>query len=208
MTNIDKVRIAMKKKQLGAVFNRNDIFEMVKNEFPNDNVKKGSINPADYCYNLINLDKLNNKSLLDFNIFESQNNMYKYLGENYPYDKEILHKPKSGEPYVIGRWINGERILGATKTITKVDNRLYKDLTSSNPLPHKTMREVGLKMRFLVMKRDNFKCCICGASPAKNGEVELEVDHIIPWSKGGETIIDNLQTLCSKCNRGKGNLLE
>jgi 5-methylcytosine-specific restriction endonuclease McrA len=33
------------------------------------------------------------------------------------------------------------------------------------------------------------------------------VDHIVPWSKGGETILENLRTLCSKCNLGKGNVL-
>lgn len=70
---------------------------------------------------------------------------------------------------------------------------------------HKTSRTINLKIRFLVLQRDNFKCCICGASPAKNPSVELHIDHIIPWVKGGETVIDNLQTLCSKCNIGKSN---
>ena len=72
---------------------------------------------------------------------------------------------------------------------------------------HETKRDIGLKMRFLVMKRDNFKCCLCGASPAKDPSVVLHVDHIIPWSKGGETVIENLQTLCSNCNVGKGNMM-
>lgn len=71
---------------------------------------------------------------------------------------------------------------------------------------HKTKREINLRLRFLVLKRDNFACCSCGASPAKDPSVELQVDHIIPWSKGGETVIENLQTLCSKCNLGKSNL--
>lgn len=72
---------------------------------------------------------------------------------------------------------------------------------------HKTKRDINLRMRFIVFKRDNFKCCICGASPAKDPSVELQVDHIIPWSKGGETELENLQTLCSKCNLGKSNLV-
>lgn len=71
---------------------------------------------------------------------------------------------------------------------------------------HTTNRNINLRLRFLVMKKDNFKCCMCGASPAKDPSVELHIDHIIPWSKGGETTIDNLQTLCSKCNLGKSNL--
>lgn len=67
-------------------------------------------------------------------------------------------------------------------------------------------RIISSKLRYQVLKRDNFKCCACGASPAKNPLVELHIDHIIPWSKGGETLIDNLQTLCSDCNLGKSNL--
>ena len=71
---------------------------------------------------------------------------------------------------------------------------------------HKTCRDINLRLRFQVMRRDNFKCCICGASPAKDSSVELHIDHIVPWAKGGETVIDNLQTLCSKCNLGKSDL--
>lgn len=74
-------------------------------------------------------------------------------------------------------------------------------------LGHKTKRDINLRIRFKVLMRDNFKCCVCGASPAKDSSVELHVDHIIPWSKGGETTIENLQTLCSKCNLGKSNIL-
>ena len=68
-----------------------------------------------------------------------------------------------------------------------------------------TSRKISDKLRYAVLKRDHFKCCACGASPAKDPAVELHIDHIIPWSKGGNTTIDNLQTLCSKCNLGKSN---
>ena len=71
---------------------------------------------------------------------------------------------------------------------------------------HRTSRNVNLRLRFKVMQRDNFTCVKCGASPAKDQNVVLQVDHIIPWSKGGETEIDNLQTLCEKCNLGKSDL--
>ena len=72
---------------------------------------------------------------------------------------------------------------------------------------HKTQREPNLRLRFKVLDRDHFKCCSCGASPAKDSSVELHVDHIKPWSEGGETVFDNLQTLCSKCNLGKSDLM-
>ena len=70
----------------------------------------------------------------------------------------------------------------------------------------KTSREINYRMRFKVMQRDNFRCCICGASPAKDPNIELQIDHVVPWSKGGETTIDNLQTLCRVCNLGKSDL--
>ncbi len=52
-------------------------------------------------------------------------------------------------------------------------------------------------------EKQNGICPICG----KHYEIEeMEGDHIIPWSKGGKTTIDNLQMLCKKCNREKGNI--
>ena len=66
-------------------------------------------------------------------------------------------------------------------------------------------RIISSALRYKVLKRDNFKCCACGASPAKDPSVELHIDHIVPWSKGGGTTLDNLQTLCSLCNIGKGD---
>lgn len=68
-----------------------------------------------------------------------------------------------------------------------------------------TGREPSLRLRWHVLQRDRFTCCACGASPALTPGVVLHVDHIDPWSKGGETVLENLQTLCSVCNLGKSN---
>jgi len=61
-------------------------------------------------------------------------------------------------------------------------------------------------LRYDVMRRDGFRCQICGAT-AKDG-AKLHVDHIRPVSKGGRTEISNLRTLCERCNLGKGAKLE
>jgi Homing endonuclease associated repeat/HNH endonuclease len=71
---------------------------------------------------------------------------------------------------------------------------------------HKTSRNINYRLRFLVMRRDNFKCRITGKSPATDPNVILEVDHIISWDKGGETVMENLQTLAKEINIGKSNL--
>ncbi|MFN9484959.1 MAG: HNH endonuclease [Pseudanabaena sp.] len=55
-----------------------------------------------------------------------------------------------------------------------------------------------------ILRRDGYKCVICGAS-RENG-VELHVDHIKPKDMGGLAIIENGQTLCSQHNFLKKNL--
>ncbi len=69
-----------------------------------------------------------------------------------------------------------------------------------------TTRSINWRLRFVVMKRDNFRCKSCGRSPATDPSVILHVDHIKAWANGGETLLENLQTLCSVCNIGKSNL--
>lgn len=68
----------------------------------------------------------------------------------------------------------------------------------------RTNRDPSLALRFFVLKRDSFRCVVCGRSPAITRGLMLEVDHVIAWSNGGETIESNLQSLCFDCNRGKG----
>lgn len=57
-------------------------------------------------------------------------------------------------------------------------------------------------VRFEVFKRDKFSCQYCGRSAP---DVILEVDHIVPVSKGGGNDLMNLITSCQDCNRGKTN---
>lgn len=71
----------------------------------------------------------------------------------------------------------------------------------------RTPRGINLRLRWTILKRDNFSCRKCGRSPAKDQKVILHVDHIIPWSKDGETVIENLETLCEQCNLGKSNII-
>ena len=85
--------------------------------------------------------------------------------------------------------------------------KVKKEGKSACSSTNTTSRKISDKLRYQVLKRDNFKCCACGASPAKDSSIELHIDHIIPYSKGGETSIDNLQTLCSKCNLGKSDMI-
>jgi DNA-directed RNA polymerase subunit RPC12/RpoP len=62
---------------------------------------------------------------------------------------------------------------------------------------------IGKRLRFEVFKRDGFACRYCGANPMS--EV-LQVDHVVPVSKGGTNDPVNLVTSCFSCNSGKSNV--
>ena len=68
---------------------------------------------------------------------------------------------------------------------------------------HLSIRKFSDKDKRTAYERQNGICPICGEYHTID---EMEGDHIIPWSKGGKTTIDNLQMLCKKCNREKGNI--
>ena len=60
------------------------------------------------------------------------------------------------------------------------------------------------RLRSQIKQRDRHTCLKCGASLAVEPHLLLEVDHIMPVSKGGLSVPENLQTLCWRCNRSKG----
>ncbi|MCX6226605.1 MAG: HNH endonuclease [Bacteroidia bacterium] len=88
----------------------------------------------------------------------------------------------------------------------EVANQKILEIKTDLAKKHQTKRDINWRLRFLIMRRDNFKCLVCGRSPATNPEIILHVDHILSWDKGGETVNENFQTLCSICNIGKSNL--
>ena len=57
-------------------------------------------------------------------------------------------------------------------------------------------------LRYDVLKESGGRCSLCGATKK---ERPIDVDHIIPRSKGGKNVYENLQVLCSLCNQEKGN---
>ncbi|MFH0753691.1 MAG: HNH endonuclease [Candidatus Omnitrophota bacterium] len=93
-------------------------------------------------------------------------------------------------------YINNEAVVSSEEEIKKIDPSTK----------HKTSRTINWRLRFIVMRRDHFKCKGCGRSPATDQTIILHVDHIKGWANGGETVLENLQTLCSVCNIGKSDL--
>lgn len=64
------------------------------------------------------------------------------------------------------------------------------------------LRTFSDKVRLAAYERQHHRCAICG----KEFRIEeMHADHVIPWSKGGRTVADNCQMLCTACNLKKSD---
>lgn len=110
-----------------------------------------------------------------------------------------------------------------SKALLAFVERVNSDMESESPAPvstspgssrpkrramQKSPRSIPLGVRYNILKRDHFKCVLCGNSPAIDPLCTLHVDHIIPVARGGSGDIKNLRSLCQPCNLGKSNKSE
>ena len=79
-------------------------------------------------------------------------------------------------------------------------NKIKEKLLEGEIFPEANKRPPILKeVVDVVWRRNGGKCVYCGSTE------NLQLDHIIPFSKGGATTVENLQLLCQKCNLQKSN---
>lgn len=157
-----------------------------------------------------NLEIANEVSVSDDQLFENLLALWALHGRQ-PRRAELASPPSrfSQSPYGrrFGSWRNA---LHAFVEFANASQDAQRELAPSELAPppsgHRTSRDPSWRLRFQVLQRDGFRCRGCGSSPALTPGVELQVDHVLAWSRGGETTIENLQTLCTKCNGGKSDL--
>lgn len=94
---------------------------------------------------------------------------------------------------------------GFTNQYTFICNKYYNINQSYVDEKYKIKRrlQIGEKLRFKIFQRDNYTCQYCGRT--KSDGAILQIDHIIPISKGGTNDESNLITCCQECNIGKSN---
>ncbi|MEZ0543180.1 homing endonuclease associated repeat-containing protein [Fibrella arboris] len=91
----------------------------------------------------------------------------------------------------------GQNNSNSTEVIAKL-------LPNETPVfKHRTNRFPSERLKVQVLMRDGNKCRLCGITVT--GE-NIHFDHVKPWSKGGETVLENLQVLCATHNLAKGNI--
>ena len=91
--------------------------------------------------------------------------------------------------------------LSAGDFVTVVQDEIGSGISEISEKIIVTRKTITEQERTTIFERDNYQCVQCGSTE------RLEIDHIIPFSKGGTTEMDNLQTLCRKCNGKKSNTL-
>ena len=114
-------------------------------------------------------------------------------------------------PYLIFRYTSpagkstrSHRIIIDEDIIAELRSDISQKLSKSGHAKEQR-KAMTADLREAIKKRDNYTCQICGNSVLKEPNLLLEVDHIVPVSKGGKTEASNLQTLCWRCNRAKSD---
>jgi hypothetical protein len=152
------------------------------------------------------LVKLKFMYLSDEELFENIENVWLKLGSQPTHTD--MHRPlsKFGGNTDIRHFGSWRKALEKFVEIANSDSDSNTQFVVSEEMKisgRNTPRHPNWRLRYKVLARDGARCRLCGKSSA---ETTLHVDHIKPWSKGGETTLEKLQVLCDKCNFGKSNL--
>lgn len=214
--NIDETDILKDLKQTYDILKENDLVLTSRSYDVNGKYSSATIQTRFGSWNNALLEaglKLNEeKNISDIDLFLNMEAVWTILGRQ-PVARDLV-KPDSKYSYQVyserfGGW---RKSLEAFVEYIDEDESLEEYNQQSEAVSEKmiikkkrTSRNISDRMRFRILERDGFTCQSCGASPIKERGVRLHIDHIVPWSKGGETEENNLQAKCKQCNLGKGN---
>ena len=143
----------------------------------------------------------------------SQNGLFYYAAHGFKTGKQRPELVKVYEKIMAGMWVyNGLFHLVDAWQEVENDRKVFKfrlelvDDIAHSPQPRvepENSRVIPTAVKLEVWKRDKGQCVICGQ---KNN---LHFDHIIPYSRGGSSLVaDNIQLLCARHNIEKGNRIE
>ncbi len=132
------------------------------------------------------------------NIKEMRPPISKYSAD--PYARNFGNWRKALEAFV--EFINSDEAKEEEETPNE-ENTSGVNLERKIIFKHKTKRFPSERLKVQVLMRDGNRCRLCGITVSGDN---IHFDHIKPWTKGGETILENIQVLCERHNLAKGNL--
>ena len=90
------------------------------------------------------------------------------------------------------------RIDGTTETKSPITYAQRRNMAATGTAVRRKGIDAGLRLR--IYRRDGFTCVYCGTTTGP-----FQLDHVRPYSKGGQDREDNLVTACRPCNMAKKN---
>jgi type I site-specific restriction-modification system R (restriction) subunit len=149
------------------------------------------------------LEKIRNK-----NKHDSQNIVREEL--NLPILSHKIEIPVKRETY--DKWIDfkgrlvhknltDEMLLkyAIDKTLASIESKSHQRLQSAQPLRNEKSRYIPLRFKQELLQKADYKCTHIGCKSSFG----LEIDHIVPFAKGGKTTLDNLRVLCRHHNQAR-----
>lgn len=154
-----------------------------------------------------------NRNITDYELFKNMEELWIGLGQqplrnqvkkpfskysSSVYEKRFGTWRKALEAFI--EFINSD--------IAKDQQSEEQELEVINITPiikHITKRNISERLKVQVLMRDGNKCRLCGITVTGK---DIHFDHIFPWSKGGETVLENIQVLCAAHNLAKGDWYE
>jgi len=155
------------------------------------------------------------KNISDEELFANLESVWRHLGRQprfHQFCKPLSSYPAGSYARRFGSWRKAlEAFISFINESDKdgeVSRKEFASISASDAtqVSARGSRHINWRMRFLVMRRDDFKCRYCGRSPANNPGLELHIDHVQAYSKDGPATMENLRTACNVCNIGKSNL--
>jgi hypothetical protein len=214
--NIPEQELLDDLKRVAAILRKNNLSSREYDEI--GKYKSGTIHRRFETWNnalqKAGLDITLNLNLSEKELFENIEEVWITLGRQ-PTDREMRQpiSKYSKHPYLtkFGTWrkalIAFIEFINSTndqeEKIEHVENTIEKTEEEGIILKHKTKRTPSERLKVQVLMRDGNKCRLCGITVTGDN---IHFDHIKPWSKGGETILENIQVLCETHNLAKGNL--
>jgi cation diffusion facilitator CzcD-associated flavoprotein CzcO len=149
----------------------------------------------------------------DSDYFENLLEVWTYCGRAPRGDEMNLPPSRiTGSAYArkFGTWVRAKQAF-VDRVNADITENEREDAAQPSPTPdlpprssrQEDQRSIPVGLRYQVLRRDGFRCVTCGRSPATELGCVLHVDHVVAFSRGGRTRLENLRSLCESCNIGK-----
>lgn len=151
----------------------------------------------------LNEEKLRNIESIVFNDLIEKVNTDFYAEVHLYLTRGRIHRvvDEKKESFDLNEIIDVLKSIDSSKLI---DGRRFYSREVWKSIERVERAKVSKELRQEIFERDGYTCVNCGSTEKES----LEIDHIMPISKGGKTEPSNLQTLCRNCNIRKGNNID